>query len=129
MSLIDPETYELKQHVSNMDDDDLLKMVANHSEYRQVTLDFATEELTRRHVPFVPPPPKPIRIVWRRRPAWIVIRLAAGLLVLTIIGTGLYRALTSPETVNPNQLINWVFIAVVVVVTLFLMLTTNESNQ
>jgi hypothetical protein len=126
---MDTKTSELEQRVSKMENADLLKMVENHSDYRQVALDLATAELTRRQIPFVQPPPKRPPLMRRQRSAWMLVRLVAGLLVLTMIGIGVNRALNSPESADPNRIISWIVIAIVVIVSLFLMLTTNESDQ
>jgi hypothetical protein len=126
---MDTETYELEQRVSRMESDDLLKMVDNHADYHQRALDLATAELTRRQIPFVQPPPKRLPIVRRQSPAWMIVRLVAGLLVLTMIGIGVYRALNAPESADANRVINWIIMGIVVIVGLFLMLTTNESDQ
>jgi hypothetical protein len=126
---MDTETADLKYRISQMDNEGLLKMVNNHSDYRQVTLDLAVKELARRNITFTPPPPKPLPVVKKQRLSSLILRLSAGIALLSIIGFNLYRMLDSQEEANQQRVMRLIYTAIVVIVCLFLMLTTNESND
>ncbi len=127
---MDTEIADLKYRISQMEDEVLLKMVNNHSDYRQVTLDLATKELTRRNISFTPPPPlKPLPVLKKEKPSSLIIRISAGIALLSIIGFNLYRMLDSQEEMSQQRVMRLIYTAVVVIVSLFLILTTHESDN
>jgi hypothetical protein len=126
---MDTEIADLKYRISQMDDEDLLKMVNNHFNYRQAALDLAIKELIRRNIPFTPPPSKSLPRVKNQKLSSLIIRLSAGIALLSIIGFNLYRMLDSQEEGNQQRVMRLIYTAIVVIVSLFLMLTTNESND
>ncbi len=127
---MDTETADLKYRISQMEDEVLLKMVNNHSDYRQVTLDLTTKELTRRNISFTPPPPsKPLPVLKKEKLSSLIIRISAGIALLSIIGFNLYRMLDSQEEVSQQRVMRLIYTAVVVIVSLFLILTTHESDN
>ncbi len=126
---MDTEIAELKHRISQINDDDLLKIVNNHSEYRQTAIDLATKELTRRTIPFTPPPSKPLPVVKEQKLSSLVIRISAGIALLSIIGFNLYKMLGSQQEVSQQRILRLIYTAIVIIISLFLMLTTNEPND
>jgi len=115
---MDTEIADLKCRISQMDDEDLLKMVNNHSDYRQAALDLAAKELTRRNISFTPPPSKPLPIVKKQKLSLLIFRLSAGISLLSIIGFNLYKMLGSQGEANQQTVMRLIYTAIVIVITM-----------
>ena len=59
----------------------------------------------------------------------LIIRTCAGVALLSIIGFNLYRMVDSQEEVSQQKVMRLIYTAIVVIVSLFLILTTRESDN
>ena len=126
---MDAEEFKLKHRVSGLSDDELLKMIENHHQYRQTALDFAARELTERRIFFTPPPPKPAPVVQKKKWGWRIIALVAGLGGIGYFGWLLREMLNHPEKTNYETVFRLVLTIVVIVCVLVVRLTTFQPED
>ena|SRR5947209_1783596 len=116
---------DLKHDISQMEDADLLKMILHHNEYRQEALDYATNELARRKIPFVPLPPKPPLPQPKKKSRGNIISIVAGFIFMGITANTVYVKLSNPEGITVDELLPRLIAAGIVIAVLFLRLTTS----
>lgn len=126
---MDAEEFKLKHRISELSDDELLKMIENHNQYRQTALDFAARELTERRIFFAPLPPKPTPVVQKKKWGWRIIALVVGLCGIGYFGWLLSDLLNHPEKTNFETVFRLMLSIVVIICVLVVRLTTYQPED
>ncbi len=75
---------DLNYRISQLDDEGLIKMINNHLEYRQEAIDLTMQELTRRKIPFISPPAKPMRAIKKEKLSSLILHASVGIASLSV---------------------------------------------
>lgn len=65
---MDAEDFRLKYRISRLSDQELLEMIRNHYQYRQLALELAMAQLSERRIQFITPRQNQLLSIKRLQP-------------------------------------------------------------
>lgn len=87
------------------------------------------QELTRRKIPFISPPTKPMRAIKKEKLSSLILHASVGIASLSVISFILYKILIAKEEMNLDRFLKLVIATIIGAIDLFLSLTTNEADD